>query len=199
MFADTEPATTDLAALSRRPRRADAQRNYDKLIAAARDAFTQKDRDASLDEIARSAGVGIGTLYRHFPTRQQLLEAVYVDEVEAVCSSATDFAALPPWEALVGWLHRLVGYVTTKQALIEELFVYSGPEASVFAHCRAALTGAGGPLLERAQEAGLVRTDVDIADVIHLVSGIAKLSTLEPEQVRHVLDVAIDGLRVRSE
>ena len=199
MSTDIDAPITDLAALSRRPRRADAQRNYDKLIAAAREAFTQKDRDASLEEVARRAGVGIGTLYRHFPTRQQLLEAVYVDEVEAMCRSAADFAALPPWEALVGWLHRLVGYVTTKQALIEELFVYSGPEANVFAHCRAALTGAGGPLLARAQEAGLVRTDVDIIDVIHLVSGIAKLSTLEPEQVRHVLDVAIDGLRVRSD
>jgi len=194
-----EVQTTELESISHRPRRADAQRNYDKLVAAAREAFTRKDRDASLEEIARQAGVGIGTLYRHFPTRQQLLEAVYVDEVEAMCRSAADFADLPPWEALVGWLHRLVGYVTTKQALIEELFVYNGPEAKVFSNCRAALVGAGGPLLERAQAAGLVRTDVCVSDVIHLVSGIAKLSTLEPEQIRHLLDVAIDGLRVRPE
>ena len=132
----------------------------------------------------------------NFPTRQELLEAVYVDEVEAMCHSVEDLADLPPWEALVGWLRRFVGYVATKQCLAEELFAYSGPEATVFAHCRSALQAAGGPLLQRAQEAGVVRTDVDIQDVLHLVSGISKLSTLEPDQVRHVLDVAIDGLRV---
>src|SRR5437868_13352941 len=90
----------ELLTVSRRPKRADAQRNYDKLLAAGRAAFTEADADASLEDIARRAGVGIATLYRHFPTRQMLIEAVYVDEVEALSRSARDVADLPPWEAL---------------------------------------------------------------------------------------------------
>ena len=100
------PATeTQQSALSRRPKRADARRNYDKLIAAAREAFTEKDTSASLEDIARRAGVGIGTLYRHFPTRTDLIEAVYVEEVETLCRSADDLRDALPWDALVGWLH----------------------------------------------------------------------------------------------
>jgi len=85
-----------------RPRRADALRNYEKLISAAREAFTEQGTSASLEEIARRAGVGIGTLYRNFPTRQALLEAVYVEEVQSLAASAADLAGLPPWDALVG-------------------------------------------------------------------------------------------------
>jgi AcrR family transcriptional regulator len=181
--------------LPQRPRRADAQRNYDKLIAAGREAFTQKDTDASLEEIARRAGVGIGTLYRHFPSRQNLLEAIYVDEVEGICRRADDFVDEPPWEALTGWLHSFLDYVNTKQALAQELFAYESPDAPVFSTCRQSMYRAGEPLLKRAQEAGVVRTDVTITDVTQLVGGIAKITTLEPEQVRHVLDVALDGLR----
>ncbi|WP_243420777.1 helix-turn-helix domain-containing protein [Micromonospora globispora] len=86
---------------ARRPKRADARRNYEALVAAAREAFGERGTSASLEEIARRAQVGIGTLYRHFPTRQELLEAVYVDEVEALCRSAAELADLPPWDAFV--------------------------------------------------------------------------------------------------
>src|ERR1700746_136633 len=96
--------TTDLETIGPRPKRADAQRNYGKLLEAARAACTEADTDASLEDIARRAGVGIGTLYRHFPTRQVLIEAVYVDEVEALSRSARDLADLPPWQALTPWL-----------------------------------------------------------------------------------------------
>src|ERR671923_2811080 len=113
---------TEAVQLSKRPKRADARRNYDKLIAAGREAFTERDRSASLEDIARRAGVGIGTLYRHFPTRTDLIEAVYVEEVEALCRSADDLSDEAPWDALVGWLHRFIGYVATKHALAEELF-----------------------------------------------------------------------------
>src|SRR5262245_58081531 len=89
--------------LARRPKRADARRNYEKLVVAAREAFAEDGTAASLEDIARRAGVGIGTLYRHFPTRQDLLEAAYVEEVEAISRSAEDLAELPPWEALVVW------------------------------------------------------------------------------------------------
>jgi AcrR family transcriptional regulator len=189
----TEAADTEL--LRQRPKRADARRNYEKLLEAARLAFTEDDADTSLEDIARRAGVGIGTLYRHFPTRQDLLEAVYVDGVEALSRSARELADLPPWEALVAWLQRFVGYVGTKQALAKELFAYEGHGAQVFASCRGALYGAGEPLLRRAQDAGVVRTDLDVSDVLHLVSGIAKISTPDPQQVDRILLVALDGLR----
>src|SRR3954464_3878310 len=104
---------TEAAPLSKRPKRADALRNCERLLAAAREAFTEADRSASLEDIARRAGVGIGTLYRHFPTRADLVEAVYVDEVEAMSRSAGELAELDPWEALTAWLRRFVGYVAT--------------------------------------------------------------------------------------
>jgi|SRR5579859_8104018 len=186
----------EIATLSRRPKRADAQRNYDNLLRAARSAFTEADTETSLEDIARRAGVGIGTLYRHFPTRQILIEAVYVGEVEALSRSARDVADLPPWEALTTWLRRFVDYVATKQALVNELFAV-GASSEVFASCRSALYAAGEPLLERAQQAGDVRGDVDVADVLHLVSGIAKVTSLEPAQIERLLDIALDGLRPR--
>src|SRR5215211_9158990 len=107
-------AQSEIAPLVERPKRADARRNYDKLIAAARDAFAEHGTSASLEEIARRAEVGIGTLYRHFPSRQELLEAVYVEEVEGVCRRADELTDLPPWEALAEWLHRVVAYVGRK-------------------------------------------------------------------------------------
>src|ERR1700716_2419407 len=115
----TTEATDQL--VSGRPKRADARRNYEKVVAAAREAFAEHGASASLEEIARRAEVGIGTLYRHFPNRQALLEAVYVEEVEELCRSAADFAELPPWEALVAWLHRFVAYLAAKRALAGEL------------------------------------------------------------------------------
>ncbi len=186
--------SSQLPTVTERPKRADAQRNYDNLLAAARAAFTEADTETSLEDIARRAGVGIGTLYRHFPSRQILIEAVYVDEVEALSRSARELSDRPPWDALSAWLRRFVDYVATKQALINELFAEGG-STDVFLSCRTALYGAGEPLLERAQEAGVVRTDVDIADVLHLVTGIAKLTVPEPSQIDHILNVALDGLR----
>ncbi|MGH2743058.1 MAG: TetR/AcrR family transcriptional regulator, partial [Thermoleophilaceae bacterium] len=150
-------ARSDIPPLLQRPKRADARRNHDKLIAAARDAFAEHGTSASLEEIARRAGVGIGTLYRHFPSRQELLEAVYVEEVEEVCQSADELVDQPPWDALADWLHQLVAYVGRKHALAEELWNYLDRVAEVFRGCRAALFATGEPLLERAQQAGAVR------------------------------------------
>src|SRR5450755_1360539 len=141
---------TALHPLRPRPKRADARRNYDKVLAAAREAFAEGGAATSLEEIARRAEVGIATLYRNFPNRQALLEAVYLDEVEALCASASDHDDLPPWDALVSWLHRFVEYMVTKQALAPELLGYFDRDAAVFRDSRAALFAAGGPLLERA-------------------------------------------------
>jgi len=192
----TTDAVRDLAVA--RPKRADALRNYEKLIAAARESFAADGTSTSLEEIARRAQVGIGTLYRHFPNRQTLLEAVYVDEVEALCRSAADLAELPPWDALVGWLHQFVAYMATKQALAQELLNYVDRDADFFQSCRAGLFAAGEPLLQRAQQARAVRSDTNITEVIQMIGGIAKITAVEPEQIDHILDMALDGLRYRA-
>jgi len=178
-----------------RPKRADAMRNHERLIAAARDAFAERGATASLEEIARRAEVGIGTLYRNFPTRQDLLEAVYLDELDGLCRSAEDLAELPPWEALNGWLHRFVGYLATKRALADELFSYMERDAAFFTNCRAAIYQAGEPLFDRAQQAGVVRADAAFDDALQIVMGIAKASSAEAGRTERILDFALDGLR----
>jgi AcrR family transcriptional regulator len=188
-------AETSPQPLRGRPKRADARRNYDKVLAAARDAFAETGASTSLEEIARRAGVGIGTLYRHFPNRQALLEAAYVDEVENLCRSAADLEGLQPWDALVAWLHRFVGYLATKHALAAELLEYVDRDAPLFHSCRAALFTAGEPLLERAQQARVVRPDTDLSEVIQMVGAVAKIPATPPGQVEHILDIALDGLR----
>jgi AcrR family transcriptional regulator len=189
--------TTDASTetLLSRPKRADARRNYEKVLAAAREAFAEGGESTALEEIARRAGVGIGTLYRHFPNRQALLEAVYVDEVEDVCRSAGELDGADPWEALNSWLERFMAYLATKRALAHELLNYLDHDAALFKVCRTSLFAAGEPLLERAQEAGAVRADVTIADVIQMVMAIGKIPAGDPGQTEHILRVALDGLR----
>jgi AcrR family transcriptional regulator len=188
---------SDTGITARRPMRADARRNYEKLLAVAREAFAENNA-VTLEEIARRAQVGIGTLYRHFPSRPALLEGIYVDQVEELCSSARELGAtMQPWEALVEWLHRYVGYVGTKRALAEELTESIGQPSEVFRSCREMLFGEGEPLLTRAQEAGLARKDVRIDDALRLVSGITMMKFAEPGQMERVVDIALDGLRAR--
>ena len=179
-----------------RAKRADARRNHEKLVAAARAAFAEDGTGAPLEDVAERAGVGIGTLYRHFPTRQALLEAVYVDEVEAMARAADDLAELPPWEALSRWLHQYVGFAATKRALNEAL-LEAAPDSNVLATCRTAISRAGDALVERAQRAGVVRADTSFADVGRMVAGIAMVPTADPGQKERLLDLALDGLRYR--
>jgi AcrR family transcriptional regulator len=193
--------TTEAAAqtLITRPKRADARRNYDKVLTAAREAFAEGGESMALEEIARRAGVGIGTLYRHFPNRQALLEAVYVNEVEEVCRSAAELDGADPWEELNGWFERLMGYLATKRALAGELLNYLDRDAPLFQVCRTSLYAAGEPLLTRAQQAGVVRPDVEFPEVMQMVMGIAKIPTGDPGQIEHILRIALDGLRYRPE
>ena len=186
---------TSTEALLARPKRADARRNYEKVLAAAREAFAEGGESTSLEEIARRAGVGIGTLYRHFPSRQALLEAIYVDEVDAVCRSAAELESADPWDALSGWFRSLIGYIATKQALVGELLNYMDRDAPLFKACRASLFEAGELLLKRAQDAGVVRADVSVDQVMQMVMGIAKIPASDPAQVEHIVGVALDGLR----
>jgi AcrR family transcriptional regulator len=190
-------ATTDTRAesLLSRPKRADARRNYEKILSAAREAFAEGGESMGLEEIARRAGVGIGTLYRHFPTRQALLEALYLDEVEEVCRSAAQLDGGDAWEALNTWFERFIGYLATKRALAHELLNYLDQDAPIFRDCRASLFAAGEPLLQRAQEAGAVRPDVSFAEVMQMVMGIAKVPTTDRQQVERLIRIALDGLR----
>jgi AcrR family transcriptional regulator len=192
-------AETTTQPLVARPKRADARRNYEKVLTAAREAFAEGGESTALEEIARRAGVGIGTLYRHFPNRQALLEALYADELEKVCRSTEEFADAEPWEALTGWFERFVGYVATKQALASELLNYVDRDAQVFRTSRASLLAAGEPLLRRAQEADVVRPDVTFGDVMQMVMGIAKVPAADPRQTEHMVRIALDGLRYRPD
>jgi AcrR family transcriptional regulator len=194
-------STTETGAqtLITRPKRADARRNYEKVLTAAREAFAEGGESTALEEIARRAGVGIGTLYRHFPTRQALLEALYVDEVEDMCRSAAELDGSDPWEALNGWFERFIAYIGTKRALAAELLNYLDQDDELFQVCRTSLFAAGEPLLKSAQEAGVVRPDVTIGEVIQMVIGIAKIPASDPEQNAHILRIALDGLRYHSD
>jgi AcrR family transcriptional regulator len=185
--------------LRQRPKRADARRNYEALLTAAAEAFTENGTAASLEDIARRAEVGIGTLYRHFPTRQALLEAVYIDEVEEMSAKANDLGDLDPWDALVTWLRQFVRYAATKRALADELLNSIDAEAPVFVSCRTAITEAGGMLLQRAQDAGEARKDTNFTDVGRMVAGIASIKTADPGQIDRILEMALDGLRARRD
>jgi AcrR family transcriptional regulator len=188
--------TTEASAQSSRtgPKRADARRNRERVLAEAREAFAAGGESTSLEAVARRAGVGIGTLYRHFPNRQALLEALYVDEVEQVCRSAGELEHAEPWEAFSAWFERLIGYLATKRALAAELLNYLGEDAALFKECRSGLYAAGEPLLKRAQDAGVIRPDVEFSQVMHMVVGISKIPG-EPAEIDHILRIALDGLR----
>jgi len=177
----------------RRPQRADARRNFDALLAAAREVFARDGAAASLESIARTAGVNIATLYRNFPTRQDLFEAVYLDEVEALAAVAGDLADEDPWEALATWLRQFVSYATTKKAIFDAL----NHQDPMFVAARELIHTAGRPLLERAQAVGTARTDVGFDDVLFLIRGISGADQVEAEQRERVLAMALDGIRAR--
>ena len=195
MSTTAEPEQTLLV----RPKRADARRNYEKVLAAAREAFLEGGEATSLEEIARRAGVGIGTLYRHFPNRQALLEALYAGEVEELARSATELDGEDPWQALSLWFERFITYLATKRALADELLNYMDKDAPLFHACRASMFAAGEPLLKRAQESGAVRSDVEFGEVLQMVMGIGKVPTADPAQTAHMLRIALDGLRYRPQ
>jgi AcrR family transcriptional regulator len=159
---------------ARRPMRADARRNYELLLAQAAAAFAERGADdVSLEEIARRAGVGIGTLYRHFPTRQDLLEAVYRDQVELLADRAAKLlTADSPGAALAEWLGALTAFGSTKRSMNAALLATLGKESELFSSCGAMLRDSTSSLLTRAQEAGAARTDVVGTDVLRLVHGL---------------------------
>ncbi|GAA3830463.1 TetR/AcrR family transcriptional regulator [Streptomyces chiangmaiensis] len=186
-----QPFPVSQLVASQRPHRKDAARNYDALIAAARVIFAESGADASLEDIARRAGVGIGTLYRNFPTRRHLFESVYADEVNDLCRVAHEVAELDPWEALTSWLRRFVDYTVTKRAVRQAM----DEKSEISLVCRESMYQAGGPLFERAQKAGEARTDMSFDDLLRMVAGIMATNFLDDAQRDRVLNVALDGVR----
>ncbi|MEV0202233.1 helix-turn-helix domain-containing protein [Nonomuraea sp. NPDC050691] len=187
------------AAVPPRPRRADARRNYDRIVAAATSAIAEHGAEASLEEIARRAGVGSATLHRHFPSRQRLLEAVFHGKVEALCATARDLAAGPdPGEALVAWLRAVAAHVVTNRGLATSLLHGAQDGDAVGASCHAMIVNAGQELLDGARRAGAVRDDVAIVDLLTLVNAICLATEHDPDgaaEAERLLDLVLAGVR----
>jgi len=181
--------------------RADALRNRERLLLAAVKAFAQDPpAGITLDSIAREAGVGIGTLYRHFPTREALVEAAYRSELAKLCDAIPDLLdSMPPDRALRAWMDRFVDYMTTKRGMADALRAVIASGGNPFSESRERLTGAIGALLRAGADAGLLRGDVTPVDVLTGLSGVS-LAAGEPaqrEQAGRLLDLLMDGLRHR--
>src|SRR5215467_11758721 len=183
-----------------RPMRADAQRNYTRLLDAAGAAFIERGADdVSLEEIARRGGVGIGTLYRHFPTRQALLEAVYRDQVEALRARADELLATqPPEAALAAWLQDLLEFGRTKRRLSAALMTTLGKDSELISTCSQLMRSSATDVLGRAQAAGVVRADANPADLLRMVHAISLTAEWAPDdhgQAGRLLALVLDGLR----
>lgn len=176
--------------------RADAQRNYDRLLEEARQAFVVHGTDASLEDLARHAGVGIGTLYRHFPDRYALMNAVFQQEVDKLTGRARELlTADSPTEALLQWLRMVALHSAAYRGLAAA--VMSAPDNKMPA-CRTPLREAGGMLLERAQRAGEVRGHITIADLLQLTNAIVLTAEKTPEDrtlFDRLMGLVMDGLR----
>jgi AcrR family transcriptional regulator len=186
-----------------RPRkpRADGQRNRERLIEAAKAAFAEVGADVSLEEIARRAGVGIGTLYRHFPTRDAVVEAVYRREVEQLAGSATRLLdSLAPGEALHQWMRLFVDYIATKKVIAPALGAIVGGVGDLFAASGARISGAVKLLVERAVAAGDIRPDVDPNDLLRALIGFTygNASPGWRDSAVRLIDILMDGLRPGS-
>lgn len=195
---DTPTAAPDSAteAAPEKPMRADAKRNYQRLLDAARETFATRGAETSLEEVARRAGVGVGTLYRHFPNRLALFEAVYRDSVDGLEESRERLTASEsPWEALEHWLAEFIAYAATKKAMIHEMVDAIGKDSELMTHSRAVINTSLESMLSRAQEAGVARTDIHGQDLLRLVGGCTMMPDLDAEQRQRMLRVVLDGIR----
>jgi AcrR family transcriptional regulator len=178
--------------------RADAQRNRDQLLTTAVAAFSSEGGDVTLESIARAAGVGIGTLYRHFPSREALVDAAYRSELARLCDSVPELlSAMTPDKAVRSWMDSFVDYMTTKRGMAEALRAVVASGGNPFAESRARLVGAISALLQAGVQAGLLRAGLNPDDVLVGISGVSVLAA-EPaqrEQAGRLLDLLMDGLR----
>jgi AcrR family transcriptional regulator len=178
-------------------RRADAARNRDKILAAARAAFAQPDADVSMAEVSRRAGVGMATLYRNFPGRRELLEALYTDEVNALCDAGATIVGETPGAVFTAWLHRFFTYFTSKRHIASELLEHADRDDPVFGQNRSRVLATGRPLLVAAQDAHEIRTDLTLEQILDMIIATAKIHG-DPEYLEPILQTVLDGLRPPS-
>jgi AcrR family transcriptional regulator len=182
---------------ARKPR-ADAQRNRDRVLQAAKEAFTRSGADASLDDIAKRAGVGPGTLYRHFPSRDELLEAVYRTEVERLAAAEQKFAeTMPPIEALRAWMFLFVDYIATKKIIAPALNTLVGGQSKVFEASYTQIWDAIRALVKRAIKSGDIRKDLDPIDLLRALIGVSNVASSPDWQqsARRLVDILLTGSR----
>jgi AcrR family transcriptional regulator len=179
-----------------RPMRADARRNNERLVAVARDVFTREGGGASMEAIAREAGVGVGTLYRHFPKRIDLVEAVYRTDVDTLVETAEQVVNdLEPWPAVVAFLEAFVRYAQGKRTFLNELREAFDKNPDLRLDMLERVQQAMQLVIGRAQDAGIIRTDVSGSDLMQLVGPMCTNSTLSEEQSTRLLSMILDGLR----
>jgi AcrR family transcriptional regulator len=177
-------------------RRPDAERNRDKILAVARTAFADPEAEISMAEISRRAGVGMATLYRNFPGRRELLEALYTDEVNAVCLAAEAVDGETPGAVFAAWLHRFFAFAASKRHVASELLKHTDRSNPRFHDDRARVIAVGRPLLAAAQRAHEVRDDLALEQVLDMVIAIATIHG-DTRYLEPILQAALDGLRPR--
>ncbi|MGM4891866.1 TetR/AcrR family transcriptional regulator [Tardiphaga sp. 839_C3_N1_4] len=181
--------------------RIDAQRNRQRLLETAKATFAEKGEAAGLEEIARLAGVGIGTLYRHFPTRDALVEAVYRDETQRLAEAAAELAAThPPVEALRAWMRIFVDHIATKQLMAGVLGSIVGGTSDLYADAGAQIKTAMAMLVDRAVADGYIRLDLDPLDMLRALAGVANVSAGPnwEASAKRLVDILIAGVRTPS-
>ena len=189
-----EPSQT----VPRRPR-ADARRNYDRILQVAKEAFSLQGANVSLDDIAKHAGVGAGTLYRHFPTRDVLLEAVYRTEVEKLAAAEGEFLrTMPPVEALRAWMLLFVDYIAAKQIIAPALNTIVGGPSKIFEATGDLIKGAIQSLVQRAIESGEIRPDLDPLDLLRALVGVSNVASTPdwPQSAQRLVEILILGSRL---
>ena len=183
---------------ARRKPRADAQRNRERVLEVSKQAFTRYGASASLDDIAKEAGVGAGTLYRHFPTRDALIEAVYRTEVEKLAAAEGKFAeSLPPLEALRAWMKLFVDYVEAKHIIAPALNTYAGGASKLYETSKTQISGAINALVKRAIQSGDIRKDLEPFDLLRALIGVASVASSPdwPQSAKRLVDILIAGSR----
>lgn len=177
--------------------RADARRNYEALVTAARALFLERGSEAPLDEVAKRAGVGAGTLYRHFPSRTDLLAAVYVSDIEEMCDTAEKLTDLEPGPALSEYIDLHLSFSMRNNGIkkaIREMLADVDPQPQILMLCKSRMTDVSAEMLVRAQEAGVARKDVDPATFLRMIHGISLACEDHPQLAPAMLQVMKDGL-----
>src|SRR5690348_17493816 len=190
-------ATNSAKSVLRKPR-TDAQRNRKRILEVAKQAFTRYGANASLDDVAKEAGVGAGTLYRHFPTRDALIEAVYRTEVERLAAAERKFAeTMSPVEALRAWMLLFVDYIAAKHIIAPALNTLVGGPSKLYEGSRAQVQGAIDALVKRAIQSGDIRKDLDPYDLLRALVGVSNVATSPDWQqsAKRLVDILITGSR----